>query len=586
LRRPDPPWTVRPPPEDALAAEIPALARRLGVPVSVARILWMRGHREEGAARRFLSPRLADLESPERLPDARRAAERIARAVRAGERIAVYGDYDVDGMTGTAILLRFLTLAGADAIWEIPDRDADGYGLGPAAVDRLAARGTRLILTVDNGVSSHVAIARANALGIDTVVTDHHLPGASLPPAHAVVNPNRGDGDGSGATLCGCTLALKTAWAVAERLRSVLSDEQAGSFRAFLRDAVGLAAVATISDVMPLLGENRTLVAAGLTSLAASENPGIRALLHGAGVGGRRLTTQEVAFRLAPRINAAGRLSRPEVVVELLTTADAARARALAGELERANETRRGIEKGVLEQAVRRAEVALAAGGKRSLVVHGDGWHRGVIGIVAARLVDIHARPAVVIGMDGDSGRGSCRSRSGVDLHRALSACGPHLERYGGHAMAAGLEIRRAQVDRFAEAFEEAVRGQEEITAPGDGALALDGESVPEEWDLSAVEALERLAPFGPGNPEPTFLFRSVRVAGKPRLLGSSGDHIAFALQRPGAPLRVVGFRRPDLHELASCGAPLDLAAVPSVNEWKGTRSPELRLVALRPTPP
>jgi single-stranded-DNA-specific exonuclease len=271
------------------------------------------------------------------------------------------------------------------------------------------------------------------------------------------------------------------------------------------------------------------------------------------------------------------------MVVELLNATDASRAREIARELERANETRRTIEKSVLVEAREKAAAALGNGDRQSLVVHGQGWHRGVIGIVAARLVDLHHRPTVVIGLDGETGRGSCRSRPEVDLHRALSACGEHLEKYGGHAMAAGLEIRAGALERFSEAFEQAVRVQAPAGAGGPRALLLDGESAPREWDLQACEALARLAPFGAGNPEPVFRFRAARVAGKPKLLGTTQGHLAFALAREGAPLRVVAFRRPDLYDAACSGEAFDLAVTPVVNEWKGIRSPEMRLVAMRP---
>jgi single-stranded-DNA-specific exonuclease len=583
LRVPEPRWVLTAVPTAALEDEIPSLARSLSIPPVVARLLWLRGLRSPAEARSFLAPRLADLVPPAALPDADRAAERLARAVRGGERIAVCGDYDVDGMTGTALLVRFFRLAGANVTWAIPDRDEDGYGLGVAAVERLAADGVRVAVTVDNGVTAHEAIDRANALGLDVVVTDHHLPGPTLPAAYAVVDPSRRDHPGAhgGEALCGCALAFKTAWAVADRLRHVSGGEGAGAFRAFLRDAMGLVAMATVTDVVSLRGENRILVTAGLASLASSEHAGIRALLETSGLGAAPLTTEDVAFKVGPRLNAAGRLSRPELVIDLLTCTDEGEARRLAHALTQANDARRKIEKVVLAEALDRALRLVGEDGRRSLVVHGDGWHRGVIGIVAARLVDLHHRPAVVIGFDGEDGRGSCRTPPTVNLHRALTECGGHLRRYGGHAMAAGLEIGRGSVERFADAFEEAVRGQVGGADTG-RSLRIDAEAAVDEWTLESVEAVRRLEPFGADNPEPVFLVRGARVGGRPRLMGQGSTHISFALKQREGAIRVVGFRRADLFDLASSDRPLDLAVTPVVNEWKGSRTPELRVVGMR----
>ena len=576
-------WVLATVDERAAREEIPALALRLGVPSLVAHLLWLRGVRSAPAGRSFLAPRLADLESPDRLPDTRRAADRIADAVRQGERIAVYGDYDVDGMTGTAVLVRFLRAAGADAVWAIPDRDGDGYGLSPAAVESLAAAGTRIIVTVDNGISAHAAIERAVALGVDVVVTDHHLPGDQLPPAFAIVNPHRRDAGEAGLGLCGCALAFKMAWAVAERLRGRATGEKAEAFRAFLRDAVGLVALATVSDVVPLAGENRILVSAGLKALRASEHPGIRALLETTRLGAAPITTEDVAFKIAPRLNAAGRLSRPDLVIDLLTTDDPDLAHRCARQLADANAERKRIEKRVLEVAAAQAGDVLAEGGRQSLVVHGEGWHRGVIGIVAARLVDLHQRPTVVIGFDGKEGRGSCRTPSHVNLHEALTSCDAHLSRYGGHAAAAGLEIERHRVGPFADAFETAVQAQVGSSVPT-RTIEIDAEASVDDFTLEGVEAVQRLEPFGAANPPPVFLLRGAHVAGKVKLMGQDSTHLTFALRQQRGAIRVVGFRKASLYEVAASGAPLDLVVEPMTNEWRGTRSAELRIVDLRPS--
>jgi single-stranded-DNA-specific exonuclease len=561
-----------------LANEVPRLARELRVPPLVARLLWLRGIRTEPRARRFLRPRLADLSPPEDLPDLDVAAERLARATLAGEPIVVCGDYDVDGMTGTALLVRFFRLAGAEVRWSIPDRERDGYGLSRETVERLAATGARVLVTVDNGISAADALERAAALGVDAVVTDHHLPSGPLPPACAIVNPHLGDG----AAMCGCALAFKLAWAVADRLRSrVGGRSRSEAFRAFLRDAVGLVALATVADVIPLRGENRILVARGLASLRASEHPGIRALLDIARVGDVPLTTEDVAFKIAPRLNAAGRLCKPDLVVELLTESDAARCQALARELDAANRTRRTIEMGVLKQAEAEAGRMVAERDPRALVVWGQGWHVGVIGIVAARLVDRYARPAAVIGFDGESGRGSCRTPPGLSVHAALESAGDHLERFGGHDMAAGLDIRATNADAFREAFEAAV--DEQLAGrPVRRTLHIDAETHVDEWNIETVESIRRLAPFGSENPEPVFVLRAAEVAGTPRLMGQSSSHLSFALRQQGGAIRVVGFRQAAHYDLAASGRPLDLVVTPTLNDWRGVRTAEFRLVDMR----
>ncbi|MGE0192097.1 MAG: single-stranded-DNA-specific exonuclease RecJ [Planctomycetota bacterium] len=563
--------------------EASAWARRLGLPTSVARLLHQRGFAEEAAARRFLDPRLEHLRPPRGLPDIDRAARRVAHAVNTNERIAVCGDYDVDGMTGTSLLVRFFRLLGADAHWAIPDRTEDGYGLSAAMIDRLVAIGARVVITVDNGVGAHAALERAAEAGLDVIVTDHHLPGPTLPPAHALVVPHLArEGEEDHRHLCGCALAFKLAWAVADRCRARLGADGSQRFKVFLRDAMALVALATLADQMPLREENRVLVAAGLASLRASEHAGLAALRDVAEVGGAPITTEDVAFRIAPRLNAAGRLSRPELVVELLTCDDPAEARRLAHALDAANRERREIEARVLDDALAQAEAAVADDDPPGLVVAGQGWHAGVVGIVAARLVDRFQRPSLVVALDGERGRGSGRTPLGIDLHAALCACAAGLERFGGHAMAAGFEVLAERVDELRTRFGAAVRAQHEAGADM-APLLLDGECSADEWTIDAVNALKRLEPFGQGNPEPVFLLRSAQVAGAPRLLGQPAHHLSFLVRGSERGLRVVGWRRHDLFDLVASGQPLDLAVTPVINVFRGTVSAELRLVDARP---
>lgn len=572
-------WVLRPTAQDAPEGDIEALTRGLDVPPLVARLLWERGQRTPARARRFLSPKLADLAPPEGLTGMDKAAERLARALNAGERIAICGDYDVDGMTGTALLVRFVRVMGGDVCWSIPDRGEDGYGLSPRMVEGLAAEGAQVAVTVDNGVTAHAALERARALGIDVLVTDHHLPGDELPPAYAIVNPHL---DGAGdAPPCGCALGFKLAWATADKMRARLGKERMAAFRTFLRDGVALAAMASIADVVPLQGENRVLVAAGLGALRRSPHPGLQALLEVAQVGKLPITTEDVGFRIGPRLNAAGRLSKPGLVIDLLTCDEIEEARALAKTLDGLNQERKAIEQEVLTDALAQARELMEAGPRHSLVVAGEGWHAGVIGIVAARLVDRYGVPSVVIGLEDGSGRGSGRSPDGLDLHAAFTASEAHLGRYGGHAQAAGLEIETGAVEGFRAAFEEAIRTQTggEALRPR---VAIDMRSAVDDWHLESVHALRRLAPFGKDNPEPVFLVPGAEVAGKPRLMGAQNAHLSFALKQDGGAIRVVGFRSAHHYDLAASGQAIDLVVKPVINEWRGTRTPEFRLVDMR----
>lgn len=581
MRVPDTHWNLRSIASRALEEDIPGLARSLAVPPLVARLLWLRGIRTESRARRFLSPRLADLSPPEGLPDLDRATERLARALRDGERIAVCGDYDVDGMTGTALLVRFLRLAGGNVTWSIPHREKDGYGLSIPTIERLAEDGVRVAVTVDNGSTAIEPIRRAVELGIDVVITDHHLAGGELPPAYAIVNPHLPGGGEEAQGLCGCGLAFKVAWAVADTLRGRGVD--AAELKSFLRDAMGLVALATVCDVVPLVDENRVLVATGLAALRKSPHPGIQALLDVSDLGRLPLTTEDVGFKLGPRLNAAGRLSRPDLVVNLLTETDPARCRALATEIDQANKTRRQVEKGVLQEADAQAQQLVEERDPSALVLWGEGWHVGVVGIVAARMVDKYHRPAAVIGFDGRRGRGSCRTPPAFNVHSALCAAGEHLESYGGHAAAAGLDIRIERAPAFRTAFEDAMVLQQEGAAHRK-TLDIDVESRTDDWDLDTVYAVRRLAPFGRSNPEPLVLVRGAHVAGKPKLMGQGSAHLSFALKQAGGAIRVVGFRQAQLFDLASAGQPLDLAVTPVINEWRGTRTPEFRLLDMRPS--
>ena len=584
---PRPRWVLPPAPRP----EAEALAAALDLHPLVALLLARRGVVEPEAARRFLRPEVNHLHEPDLLPGMAAAAERIAAAVKGRERIAVYGDYDVDGICGTALLVSLLRSTGADVIPYLPDRRKEGYGFSEAAVRKLAAGGVKVICTVDHGSSAVEEIALARELGIDVVVTDHHIPAAGAAPACvALVNPLATGPNGERYPfphLCGTGVAFKLGWAAARRISG--SRKVTPELRTRLTESLALVALATVADVVPLVDENRAMVVYGLALLRRSPSPGIRALLETSRITDRDPDVEDVGFRLAPRLNAAGRLGDPARALELLITEDEARARALAAELEGENRTRKEIEQRIVAEA--RALVPLDAAGRppAGIVLAGDGWHPGVVGIVAARISEEFHRPAVIVALEGATGRGSARTVDGFHLQRALAACGDHLLAHGGHAAAAGLEIVRENVEAFTAAF--ARHAEENI--PDSGLLptvALDALVDPSELDAALAGALARLGPHGNGNPAPLLAAEDLRVVGRPRTMGKSGDHLAFHVQGRGGATgtrRAVWFGGASLLDpvLEEGAGRFCLAYRPSINRFRGTEEVEMMVEHARPGP-
>jgi single-stranded-DNA-specific exonuclease len=578
-------WVLPPAPR----AEAEALAAALDLHPLVALLLARRGVTGTEEARRFLRPEVNHLHEPDLLPGMEAASTRLADAVRGRERIAVYGDYDVDGICGTALLVSLFRSAGADVIPYLPDRRKEGYGFSADAVRRLAADGVKVICTVDHGSSAVAEIALARDLGVDVVVTDHHIPAdGAFPPAVAIVNPKMetpGVGPYPFPWLCGTGVAFKLGWAVARRLSG--SRRVTPDLRTRLTESLALVALATVADVVPLVDENRVMVVFGLALLRKSPSPGIRALLEVSRLADREPDVEDVAFRLAPRLNAAGRLGDPGRALELLITTDEARARELAAELEGENRSRREIEQKIVAEA--RAMVPLDGRGRppAGIVLAADGWHVGVVGIVAARIAEEFHRPSVVVAMDGPRGRGSARTVNGFHLQQALVACGAHLVTHGGHAAAAGLEIVRERVEEFTAAF--ALHAEAHMT-DGDRLpiLELDALVDPSGLDGALVGALARLAPHGNGNPAPLLGAEDLEVVGRPRTMGKSGDHVAFHVRGRGGAAgarRAVWFGGADLLEgvLAEGDGRICLAYRPSVNRYRGTEEVEMMVEDARP---
>jgi single-stranded-DNA-specific exonuclease len=551
-------WRLR---SECERAEVEGLARELGVSEVLAAVLVRRGHGELSAARTFLAAELP-AHDPFALGDMREACEVIRAAIAAGTKICVHGDYDADGICATALALLVLRELGADVSYHLPSRFDEGYGVAAQTLERLASEGVGLVLTVDCGVTAVEEVATARAGGLEVVVTDHHRAGEELPSC-PVVGPYRGDYPFR--ELCGTGVV----WKLGQALLGEGSDA--------LARHLDLVAVATVADVVPLVDENRGLAVAGLRALARTQKPGLRELMRVARVDPATVDAGAIGFRLAPRLNAAGRLGRPESALELLLCDEREPAARLAQQLEELNRDRQAVEERILREAVEEIESWPEARRRhRAYVVAGADWHEGVIGIVASRLVERYARPVVLIaGTDGDW-KGSGRSIAGFDLHDGLRQCAGHLERWGGHAAAAGLSIKPEHVLAFAEQF----------AAIGDGALAEDDLSPPALVDalvhgrdltLELCEELARLAPFGLGNPGVTLMLAGCELTDLAAV--GEGKHLKFRVREDGRDSgSAIAFRfGRRLDSLRRPGA-YDLVFRLEANQWNGTIAPQLNV--------
>ena len=566
---PPPRWIVAPEPEARAAS---ALARELSIPEPLAALLVQRGIAAADAARTFLRPSLERLGDPLTLAGMADAVAAIAGAVLRREIIVVHGDYDVDGQSATALLTRALRAAGALVHPFVPHRLRDGYDFGPAGLAFAQSVGARLIVTCDCGITAVETVRQAEAAGIRVVVTDHHLPGAALPPATAVVDPQRPDDRSGLGMLCGTGIAFKLVQALVPAF---------GLPAALPMHLLDYVALATVADVVPLIGENRILVRHGLRLLSRSRWPGLRALIETSGLGSGELRAGQVGFILAPRLNAAGRIGEAADGLRLLLTDDPQEAMALACRLERLNEERQSLDRQILEQAFEQVEAAGSLDRRAGIVLGSDDWHPGVVGIVASRVVERYGRPTFLVCFDGEIGKGSGRSISRFDLHSALTECGDLLDRYGGHKMAAGVTLKRDQFEAFRERFER-VAGER---------LGFDNlgpeQRVDLELPLDAVtDELEKLCrhlePCGMGNAAPVFGVRGVEFTGR-QLVGA--NHLKGALQAATRSLDAIGFRLGDRLEELGRG-PVDAAFRLEQNEFRGMSTLQARLLTVTPHRP
>lgn len=564
-----PRWVVAPPPDPLVVS---ALGTALGIPGPLAALLVQRGWGAPDAAREFLRPSLDALGDPLALLGMPEAVREISDAVTRGDAILVHGDYDVDGQCATAVLTRALRESGATVIPFVPHRMRDGYDFGPAGLAEAVRVGARLIVTCDCGITAVETVQAAAEKGIRVVVTDHHLPGPVLPPAAAVVDPQQpGDVSGAG-NLCGTGVAFKLVQALVPVL---------GLPRHLPMHLLDLVALATVADVVPLVGENRILVKHGLRIMTDTRWPGLQALLGTAGLAGKQLRAGQLAFMLGPRLNAAGRVGDAMDGLRLLLTEDPAEAASLAERLERLNTERQALDGRILEEALAMVEETGDPENIASYVLASEGWHAGVVGIVASRVVERYGRPTFLISVENGVGKGSGRSISRFDLHRGLTACGDLLERYGGHRMAAGLTIRADRVEAFRDRFEAVVatdlpreeRGPEQRI---DLEIPLD----------DITDELERLCrhlePCGMGNPGPVFGVRGADF--RNRMVVGSG-HLKGRLGSPSAGLDAIGFQLADRVPWRG-ESRVDVAFRLERNEFRGSSTLQARLLALAPHDP
>lgn len=565
-------------------AAIRRLAAALQVDPVVAQLLLNREIGEPEPARRFLESPLDGLHPPQRLPGVTQAAERLHAAVRAGQRICVYGDYDVDGLTGTAILWQALRLAGAAADFYVPNRLEEGYGVNAEALRQIARSGANLVVTVDCGIGSVAEAEEAKRLGLELLITDHHEPQAQLPDVAVRVHPRLPGLDYPFAGLSGAGVAFKVAWALCQKVSG--SEKVEPRLREFLLDGVALAALGLIADVVPLHDENRIFVRHGLHRLGQAPLVGLKALLDVAGLSDKAaLRADDVGYRLAPRLNAAGRLGCARLVVELLTTTSAQRAADLARFLEGQNQQRQQLERQMVKQA---REMVGAVDGLPALVLASADWHPGVIGIVAGRLAEQYGRPTLLIALRSDrpdvppEGQGSGRSACGFPLHEALRDCAEHLLSHGGHAAAAGFRLRPEAVEAFRERFLACAARHfaQGVPAPR---LVLDAEVPLSALTPGLLQALDRLEPYGAGNRRPVFLAGGLQVVGEPQRMGAGERHMSFRVRQQNAALRAVAFGMAErLDELMSQSGQCCLAFTPRINEWQGMRRVELDVIDLQ----
>jgi len=567
-------WIIRP--ADLRSAQ---LAKSLKVSPLLAQVLINRGVTDPQAGSVFLRPKLTELIAPEQMPGVEAAVPRIKHAITNREKITIYGDYDVDGITGASILWQILMLLGANVDYYIPHRVDEGYGLNEDAVRSLAQAQSKLLITVDCGIGAFGSAALAEQLGLELIITDHHQPGEELPKAAAIVHPAM---DKSYPNQCssGAMVAFKLAWAVANQFSA--GRKLQDPLREFMLNATSLAAMGTIADVVDLRGENRVLTSYGLRALPQCRLFGIQALIESAGLTGQGLDTFDIGFRLAPILNAAGRMGHARLAVELLTSDNQVRSMRIAEYLKEQNTQRQQCERKIFKRACEMiAQQGLGHPDRKSIVLAADNWHTGVIGIVASRIVDKFYRPAIMFNSANGIAQGSARSIEGFDIFSAISACSGHLVDFGGHKMAAGLTIKTEKIPQFTADFESYAAknlNDDDVVAK----LNVDAAVPLVRFSKEAVAEMQMLGPFGRGNPEPVFATNGVHLASLPRKVGANGGHLQLAITDNTASIRCVGFGFGKLEKKLLEHQFFNVAYQPQLNTYNGSDNVQLVLADIQ----
>lgn len=537
------------------------------MPGAIVRILLARNLDDPDVIEKFLTPQLSDLFDPFLLSGMREAVDRLTIALQRREKIMVYGDYDVDGITSTALMFLVLNRLGADVDYYLPNRLVEGYGLSRDGIDQANAAGARLILTVDCGITAVEEVEYARSLGIEVVITDHHEPGTILPSSVTIVNPKLGREDMLGGELAGVGVAFKLAQALYRSL---------GQNESELEEHLDIVALGTTADIVPLIGENRALTRFGIRQLERTTKPGLKSLCFVSNLMGRTITTGQIIFILAPRINAVGRLGQADLAIKLLSTRDDRQAAELARRLDKENRTRKSLDEGTLHEALAQMHTKCDLDNDRAIVLYSNEWHQGVIGIVASRLVERYHLPTVMIAIDGEEGKGSARSIPSFHVYEALRECEDLILRYGGHKYAAGLSIHKDKIPEFVERFKRVA--QERLT-DDDLIPKLHIDSYLDLDDLTDpfLDQLERFAPFGPQNARPIFMSANLTVSGSPYIVGN--NHLKFKVTKGARVFDCIGFNMgARAKQLLSHDGSIDLVYVPERNLWNGSVRLQLRI--------
>jgi len=561
-------WVVAPDPDPEFLQKI---SIETGLDKTVVKILFNRQISSPEAIQQFLNPTLGDLSDPFTLYDMDKAVERILNALRENEKIMVYGDYDVDGITASSLLYLVLNKLGAQVTYYLPNRLVEGYGLSADGINEAASQGVSLIVSVDTGVTAVEEVEFARSLGIDCILTDHHEPGEILPDAIALVNPKQKECHYTGGELSGVGVAFKVAQALYQRLQQ---DEGE------LEEHLDLVALGTSADIVPLVGENRILTKFGIRQISGTTKPGLKSLTFVSGLMGKEIGTGQVVFILAPRINAIGRLGDAHLAIKLLTTRDERIAAEIARKLDRENQRRKNIDEKTLGEALEQIRQTVDLDNDRAIVLASEGWHPGVIGIVASRLVERYHLPTVMIAIDNGEGKGSARSIPGFHLTEALKNCEDLVLRYGGHKYAAGLTIAPDKIDAFRDRLKDVSRNlltEEDLIAK----LHIDCEIELSHINSKLLDVIESFAPFGPQNMRPIFLTRNCEVLGQPYCVGK--NHLKMKVRKGDAVFDIIGFGFGDwARQLSGRGSLVDLVYVIEYNSWEGHTRIQLRLKDIR----